>query len=41
MGDPGMTNSYTGLAYDIERNGLEDEAYPAVRKDVQDIGKYR
>ncbi len=37
-----MTNSYMGLAYDIERNGLEDEAYPAVRRHVQDIaiGKY-
>ncbi len=41
MGDPAMTNSYMGLAYDIERNGLEDKAYPAVRRDVQDnIGKY-
>ncbi len=39
MGDPAMTNSYMGLAYDIERNGLEDKAYPAVRRDVQDIGK--
>ncbi len=34
MGDPSMTNSYMGLAYDIERNGLEDKAYPAVRRDV-------
>ncbi len=41
MGDPAMTNtSYMGLAYDIERNGLEDKAYPAVRRHV-DIGKYR
>ncbi len=40
MGDPAMTNSYMGLSYDIERNGLEDKAYPAVRRDVQDIGKY-
>ncbi len=40
MGDPAMTNnSYMGLAYDIERNGLEDKAYPAVRRDVQDIGR--
>ena len=39
MGDPAMTNSYMGLAYDIERNGLEDKAYPAVRRHVQDIGK--
>ncbi len=39
MGDPAMTNSYMGLAYDIERNGLEDKAYPAVKRDVQDIGK--
>ncbi len=38
-GDPAMTNSYMGLAYDIERNGLEDKAYPAVRRYVQDIGK--
>ncbi len=38
MGDPAMTNSYTGLAYDIERNGLvEDKVYPAVRRHV-DIG---
>ncbi len=41
MGDPAMTNnSYMGLAYDIERNGLEDKAYPAARGHV-DIGKYR
>ncbi len=41
MGDPAMTNnSYMGLAYDIERNGLEDKAYPAVRRHV-DIGEYR
>ncbi len=40
MGDPVITNSYLGLAYDIERNGLEDKAYPAVRRDVQDIGSY-
>ncbi len=37
MGDPAMTNSYMGLAYDIERSGLEDKAYPAVRRHV-DIG---
>ncbi len=37
MGDPAITNSYMGLAYDIERNGLEDKAYPAVRRHV-DIG---
>ncbi len=41
MGDPAMTNSYMGLAYDIEWNGLEDKAFPAVRRDVQDIGKCR
>ncbi len=41
MGDLAMTNtSYMGLAYDIERNGLEDKAYPAVKRHV-DIGKYR
>ncbi len=40
MGDPAMTNNYIGLAYDIEINGLEDKAYPAVRRHVQDIGKY-
>ncbi len=40
MGDPVITNSYMGLAYDIERNGLEDKAYPAVRRHVQDIGSY-
>ncbi len=34
MGDPAMTNSYIGLAYDIGRNGLVDKAYPAVRRDV-------
>ena len=39
MGDPAITNSYMGLAYDIERNGLEDKAYPAVRRHV-DIGEY-
>ncbi len=38
MGDPAITNSYVGLAYDIERNGLEDKAYPAVRRDIKDIG---
>ncbi len=39
--DPAMTNnSYMGLAYDIERDGLEDKAYPAVRRHV-DIGEYR
>ncbi len=41
MGDPAMTNGYMGLVYDIEKNGLEDKAYPAVRRFVQDnIGKY-
>ncbi len=35
MGDPAMTNSYMGLAYDIERNGLEDKTYPAVRREVE------
>ncbi len=40
MGDPAMTNSYMGLDYDIERNGLENKAYPAVRRHVWDIGKY-
>ncbi len=35
MGDPAMTNSYMGLAYDIERNGLEDKDYPAVRRHVK------
>ncbi len=39
MGDPAMTNSYMGLAYDIERNGLEDKAYPAVRRHV-DTGEF-
>ncbi len=40
--DPVSTNTrYMGLAYDIEWNGLEDKAYPAVRRDVQDIGKCR
>ncbi len=34
MSDPSITNSYMGLAYDIERNGLEDKAYPAVRRHV-------
>ena len=38
MGDPAITNTYMGLAYDIERNGLEDDAYPAVRRHV-DIGR--
>ncbi len=38
MGDPAFTNSYMGLAYDIERNGLEDMAYPAVRRH-NDIGE--
>ncbi len=37
MGDPAMTNSYMGLAYDIERNGLEDKAYPAVRRHIRNI----
>ncbi len=33
--DRTITNSYMGLAYDIERNGLvEDNAYPAVRRHV-------
>ncbi len=40
MGDQAITNSYMGLAYDIERNGLEDKAYPAVRRHV-DIGEYK
>ncbi len=39
MGDPAINTSYMGIAYDIERNGLEDNVYPAVRRDVQDIGK--
>ncbi len=39
MVDPAINTSYMGLAYDIERNGLEDIAYPAVRRDVHDIGK--
>ncbi len=39
MGDPAMTNSYMGLAYDIERNGLEDTAYSAVKRHV-DTGEY-
>ena len=35
MGNPAITNnSYMGLAYDIERNGLEDKANPAVRRHV-------
>ena len=38
MGDSAITNTYMGLAYDIERNGLEDSAYPAVRRHV-DIGR--
>ncbi len=37
MGNSDITNSYMGLAYDIERNGLEDKDYPAVRRHV-DIG---
>ncbi len=41
MGDPASNTSYIGLAYDREKNGLQDMAYPAVRRDVQDIGKYR
>ncbi len=40
MGDQAITNNYMGLAYDIERNGLEDKAYPAVRRHV-DIGEYK
>ncbi len=40
IGDSAIKTSYIGLAYDIERNGLEDKAYPAVRRDLQDIGKY-
>ncbi len=32
MGDPAITYSNVGLAYDIERNGVEDKAYPAVRR---------
>ncbi len=39
MGDLAITNSYMELAYDIERNGLEDKAYPAVRREVE-IGEY-
>ncbi len=40
MGDPTITNTiYMGLAYDIEWNGLGEKAFPAVRRDVQDIGK--
>ncbi len=39
MGDPAINTSYMGLAYDIERNGLQDKAYPAVRRHV-DIGEY-
>ena len=40
MGDPTINNTiYMGLAYDIEWNGLEEKAFPAVRRDVQDIGK--
>ncbi len=35
---PAVTDSYMELAYDIERNGLEDKAYPAVRRPVH-IGK--
>ena len=31
MGDPAITNNYMGLVYDIDRNGLEDGAYPAVK----------
>ncbi len=38
MGDPAITNRYIGLAYDIERNGLEDMVYPAVRRH-KDIGE--
>ncbi len=38
MGDPAITNTYMGLAYDIERNGLEDKAHPAVRRH-DDIGE--
>ncbi len=38
MGDPAMTNSYMGLAYDIERDGLEDKAHPAVRRHVDSGG---
>ncbi len=37
MGGSAMTNSYMGLAYDIERNGLEDKAYPAVRRHIRNI----
>ena len=37
MGDPAINNTYMGLAYDIERIGLEDNAYPALRTDM-DIG---
>ncbi len=40
MGDPAINTSYMGLAYDIERNGLEDKSYPAVSNEVLNIGKY-
>ncbi len=39
-GDQASTNSYMGLAYDVDRNGLEDKVYPAVKKHVN-IGEYR
>ncbi len=34
MGDSAMTTSYMRLAYDIERNGLDHKANPAVRRHV-------
>ncbi len=40
MGDPDINTSYMGFAYDIERNGLEDKAYPAVRTH-NDIGEQK
>ena len=39
MGDPAMTNCYTGLAYDIENNGLEDEAYGEMSRILVNIDK--
>ncbi len=39
MGDPAITGSYLELVYGIiERNELDDKAYPAVRRHVE-IGK--
>ncbi len=35
MGDPAMTNSYMGLAYDIRGKWAEqDKPYPAVRRQI-------